>query len=538
MAIVESISASANRAALEAILRIGRINDRHVLRSTVDAIVTLSCDLYDQGDTTVIDTLLEAGSDGGQRHHVLAARSAFCIIASTERVTDEQRVALLSYVSDESMDSYGRCQAVEAIGLSKIILTPELLMRITDLTSDRDDADIRFRAWEVLIRRKLISEEQEAKLFSQLQIVAEGDEPLHFADPTAVHSWQTFLLGLLYRWDEPRFSHAVSEVILSAKLDTIYQLTSVLFFHEDSCGDNVKSALAERINTTNTCWHADTELFKVLARICPSGLLEMCFSDEVRSWRVEARASLVEAVREHGNVSHPYINDAIDALLAMIMDPAYQVRRSVYRAISELDERILPIFCKSWLNDDDLELRKRTAEAVAWLSAEYTDDEIDSWGLSWDCEPAVRRTYGEKLLERRTRSWAEEYLDRVLKCCRNKQQVSNEEISRHCPYAIALTKIGDDEVIHYLRNAARTTTQSNLCNWLERIATETEKHWWEKTSKWPEPWSHEKGYLEVVEGRIRCSDGSEFIGDVSLWRSHRRSAVGLILVGWCNSSEG
>ena len=63
-------------------------------------------------------------------------------------------------------------------------------------------------------------------------------------------------------------------------------------------------------------------------------------------------------------------------------DASFQVRRSAYRAAALWGDDRLESICTTWSQSSDLELRKRAAEAEAWLSIANSDEVVSGFGLA------------------------------------------------------------------------------------------------------------------------------------------------------------
>ena len=107
---------------------------------------------------------------------------------------------------------------------------------------------------------------------------------------------------------------------------------------------------------------ADTGLFDVLAAISPERLLTLSRDPNQREWMVEARVALCEAVRSVAKANADCRRLAASRLVAFMNDAAFQVRRSAYRALSEVSEELLASTCHTWSRSTDVELRKRAAK--------------------------------------------------------------------------------------------------------------------------------------------------------------------------------
>jgi hypothetical protein len=61
----------------------------------------------------------------------------------------------------------------------------------------------------------------------------------------------------------------------------------------------------------------------------------------------------------------------------------------------------------------------------------------------------------------------------------------------------------------------------NVRHWLQKISREIVKQWKKATEKWREPWTHEQGSIEILDGEIVFADGKRLKARFSLWFRYR-----------------
>jgi hypothetical protein len=366
----------------------------------------------------------------------------------------------------------------------------------------------------VLIRRKWITADDEKTLLPRLGLTL-ADGGVRILDSATTNGWQAFLIGLLFRQDKDRFAAAVSDALARAPLEALHQLLGSLRHHGKACPGMVSDALRVRVLRCCNRASTDTQLIDVLAAIAPSKLLKLCAGNDWADWLAEARKTLCEAIRGIAADHEVNRSDAIEALEKFMRDASFQVRRSAYRAIASCGGSRLESTCEGWSRSTDVELRKRAAEAAAWLPIiDYSDEAVSRFGFGWDPEPSVREIWGGVFSARRKRHWSDEYVALVLEAAAG----DNRSIVNAYRYGRALSKVGDDESARRIEKfLGNTDLRPNVRHWLRRVASEIRKGWKKVTDKWPEPWSHEPGTVDHLDGALVLSTGTRVNAKLSLW---------------------
>ena len=419
------------------------------------------------------------------------------------------------------MKAFERGEALAAIAQTGFHLAADWKEQIWAFANSGDvsqssDKTMMWRAIEVFIRRDWMDDQKYEWLYDRLGLsTVTGFVKLE--KPESLEGWQAYLMGLLYERNVRDFSHAVSTAFAHSKADVFYQLIRPVARLGNENAKNVVDQFARRIRSLNTSYSTDTGLFSVLAKLSPYALLELAESGTWGNWMVEGRAALCEAV-SIALTRDPQI-DRKAFLIPFMQDSSFQVRRSAYRALAELDHDELFYVCRLWTGTERMELERRAAEIVEWLPAKKYPDEFvrDLW-FQGHREPAVREAFRHVLIRRRQRGWTDEYLDDLFSLCR-----SGESDSAECfRLTGALEKLGDDRTITRIKEFVG---EGGLPAWTRTLLKQTtkriEKQWKQTTSKWPEPWSHEAGEIEEVDGTFILGDGTVITAKVSLWRKHR-----------------
>ncbi|WP_404307992.1 hypothetical protein [Neorhodopirellula lusitana] len=518
---IELVQSCRSREAFDAISQFGFLYKDDVLLATIDAITETAIARIEEGDSDITTTLFELVKNGKTNHQREAAASVFCRLVWSGYIHGSLLGRLIDIVNDQSLKVFERGEALSAIGRSGFHLAADWKDQIwafaeTGKVAHGDDTTLMWRAIEVFILREWMNDEKYDWLFDRLGLSsATGFVQLQNAD--ALAGWQAYLLGLLYERDVQQFSHAVASTFAHSKADVFYQLIRPVVRLGNANAKNVIDQFASRIESLNTSYSTDTGLFPVLAKLSPYSLLEMVESGEWKNWMVEGRTSLCEAVfialvRETNVERRAF-------LIPFMQDSAFQVRRSAYRALADLDHKVLFSVCKLWTESGQMELERRAAESVEWLPTKsYPDDFVRQLRFQSHREPAVREAFKHVLIRRRQRTWADEYLEDLCSLCLSGNSGSAESFR----LALALEKLGDDRTVQRIKEFVG---EEGLPIWTRTLLKQTtkriEKQWKQTTSKWPEPWSHEDGEIEEVDGSFVLEDGTEIDGRVSLWRKHR-----------------
>ncbi len=480
---------------LDALLNFGLTRDGHVLLSTVDAITDCALTRIREGDLDVVDKILEKTGQASEKRHRNAAISAFCILVIEQAVPATHLNPLWQFAMDQELDNYSRCSALEAIGFSELPLLGEQLEQLVDVAK-QDESDVGWRALELLIRRNLLAEDE--WYFEKLGIHKNGDT-LTYELPETETWWQTFLTGQLFMDSPERYSFCIASMIDQSKTQSLYQLLNSIEFVGRNSPDVVTVALLNRIEKSNGRAWADTELFRVLLAVSEESLMNLAKSDGVKNWLPVARSSLCEAVGEIAANGQEFSGEAMAALGGFTGDASFQVRRTAFRALGKTNSTYVSHLGAALSGSNDIELRKRGAEAVSWLPrAIYSDSEIEALGLGWDREAQVKEIYKGTIQRRRNEELKKMYTDRLLSNC-----MSDGGVKRTYRYARALEKLGDDETIQSINSFVRDNRLSpNVGHYLNRLNKTIKKNWKKVTDKWPEPWEHEKGFIEDIKGTI------------------------------------
>ncbi|QDV42483.1 hypothetical protein Enr13x_23310 [Stieleria neptunia] len=513
--LIALVQSSRSRTAFDAISQFGFVYQDDVLLATVDAIAETAIARIEQGDSDIPETLLELVSKGDAEHQREAAASVFCRLVLTGYVRGKLFDRLIDLVDDESLKPFTRGEALEAIARTQFSSAEQWRDRIWSYTRSPDEP-LHWRAMEVFIRRDWLDADKEIWLLDRLGL-SSSSEIVKLSQPESIVGWQAYLLGLMYALNVRKYSHAMASAFERAKPDVFYQLIRPVSRAGKLNANNVVDSFARRVLFLNTEYSTDTGLFLVLAKLSPYSLLEIVESNQWQRWMVEGKAALCDAT--YVALSAIKEDKVKEYLISFMQDSAFQVRRSAYRVLSQLDHEQLFSICQLWTDTDNVELERRAAELVEWLPRDhYPDGFVGKLGFQSHREPAVRDAFQDVLIRRRQRAWADQYLEELFVLCRNQ----NPDTAECFRLVRALGKFGDDDTIRRIKQfVSREPCPIWIRTLLKRATKQIEKQWKKTTEKWSEPWSHEAGDIEEVDGKFVLSDGSEISAKILLWRQHR-----------------
>jgi hypothetical protein len=172
--------------------------------------------------------------------------------------------------------------------------------------------------------------------------------------------------------------------------------------------------------------------------------------------------------------------------------------------------------CKTWAYMDSEDLRRRAAEGIGWIDHDRTTSfdhpllEI----LKSDTEPLVREAALSSLAESRERYWANTYLECLLDCGSN-----NDDILSAFKYGEALSRMGDDGHRKKLQERlSKDDLPPNVRHWYRLIVKEIDDRWKDVTRNWPEPWLSFEGRGEELDGNLTDETGRSYKAHFSLWK--------------------
>jgi len=500
-----------SRKAFDAIINFGFTYESEVLLSTVDAIADLAIVRIEAGDTDIVELLISSTEIDRPIHNRQAAASAFCRLSLCGYVTNELSHHLRDFTRDASLGQATHEDALRAIASGRFEIAEDWKNEIIDFAS-QEQSPLRWGAHEVIIRREWQIKEIEPLLLARLSIFKNG-QTLQLHNPESLSGWQAYLLGILYGKDPDNYSGIVATVFTDSQNDVFYQLIEPIKRSGPLTPSNVILAMRTRIERINNEYSADTVLLSVLAYVSPKSLLLLTRSNKWSKWMVEGRVAVCEATSKAAK------ENLTEAILPFIQDAAFQVRRSAYRALANMDHKLLHSLYQLWYGSGEVENEKRAAEILEWLPYEsYPDDSILAIGFQGHREPSVRKAFKDVLQRRRRRTWVNGYLERFFALSKSR----SENFAEVFRLSRAIAALGDDDSKRRIEKfVAERKLPVSTRNLLKRTVKQLDKQWKQTTSKWPEAWSHVVGAIEECMATFVKSDGSAFSANVRLWREHR-----------------
>lgn len=568
MGVQRLLGNSATRPAFDALLHAGFTMDGDLMRATIDHLGECAFSLYREGDTQVVYELVSQAKSAAVSRHREAAVGALRLMAVRGCVSSKFLPDLLQLARSDKqseLPAYARATLVEMLGYIEIgprhrEEVIELLCSIFEQYSPavyparrvRGEHDLGWYAAETLIKLKLW-QPLRPELFQRLGLeeTKAGQLVLRSGKVDALDNRTSTILGMLWRQgivtpQEP-WSAVIVQVldqgsprslapILNAVVQAGYDLT---FQIGQSSREMVAEALVSRIYQRQTLARAEISLFEPLAVLSPKHLLQPAWEREWREWLPDARVALAEAIGQlpesvFAELEEGLLNRGLEILRSLMGDGLYAVRRAAYRVLRRRYPMMLWLWCSSWVNDDDPELRQRAAEATAWLPAETQDNSNVTIQallnpLRHDREEEVRAAAKRSISERRKRELADSYLQIVERAVvstmlnPNASEVpsaeqTNEAVLSAYRYSRALIHVGQDDHLKRLRELSQQVEAApHVRYWIEELLDPLESNWKDVTRKWPQPWLPWEGDIEEVDGFVWAKD-KRFRAHFSLWQ--------------------
>ncbi len=415
-----------------------------------------------------------------------------------------------------------------------------VLEKVLDLAQQNGtDSDLGKRSLHTLVHLNIL--QQETNLLTEVLGLQHGIEKDTWdIQVGVVHPEETAtVIGILYHQQPAAFTPAVSSLLLKYGYQdwwAVRALLRTIGFHHNrtqrvQVPEPIRAGLVKQAYLRQSTGTSDTGILRLLARICPDEFLNEKWELKWADWLPNSRVAMAEALREFPitdpEVSEPgqskrelsAVSIRINTLLVQLMgDGQYAIRRSAYRALAQQDSLMLQALLYTWSRADELDLRKRAAEASAWLESEpnsrSTFDELSSI-LARDPEPSVRTIMKRAYEERRKRLWAREYLQYVL------DANDNDAVLSSWRYGSALTHVGDDTTIDALETVLsddKARHPLHVKYWLSSLLKDLKENWEKVTRKWTEHWSHWEGDIKHGTGIIRLPNGDALLTTYTLWQ--------------------
>jgi hypothetical protein len=521
---------AASLEAFEVLLNFGFTHRGSVLVSSVEAIEEVALTLFRSVGMDTRPILMARALEAPTQRQREGAIAALFAFAKSGHLEEKAIQTLLAAFCDGSLPLHSREQALEAIGyLPREAVQDNEVAFIRQIARGETDhpESSRWRALECLIRHRVVpGVEDEALLKDRLRLAQHGGG-WWLEDASTIDEWQGFSIVLLWSMYPDNFAKAVAEVVRRADMLVIFPTLAVLY-RQRANTDNPSQGVApivesvvDRIKSRMTKGVAETLLFGVLRNLDPERLMAESWDRLWGNWLPDAQVALADELAQ-AVVDDPLaVSHGVSLLIVLSGEGTYAVRRAAYRAMSRINQKALDDHCIE-LAKQSVDERRRAAEASGW-SQEHGDEKSEKSVLAAllvDSERSVREAARRCVRERRTRLWADGYLEKVL-AVRGR---SNEEVLATYCYGQSLIQTGDEDHQRRLeQHLATPDLPPHVRHWLRRIVDGIEKQWRKVTEKWPEPWLGWGGTVEEVDGALVFDDSDRCDVRFSLWRKGRVS---------------
>ncbi|MFL5587287.1 MAG: HEAT repeat domain-containing protein [Ktedonobacteraceae bacterium] len=518
----ESLARSAGtRQAFDALLASGTRFDGALLRETANALASVSVTLVRQGDSEIIEKLLETIEGGQEEDQRRAAIEALVWMASADLFPVQHLSRIVALIEDETRGVDERSRIVHILGAIPREQAPvDILVLLQQLIRSEQTA-IASSAVEALVQNGAALDMPELleKRLSFTQV--KGRWTSQFSPYST--NWIVGMVVTLYHYDPERLALVMASLIEGVSafmlplvlrdLDEIHRAQ-----HRALPTEVGRALLAQLEKMLGTQFTAPEELLELCAGLLPDDFGEREWEAQWEAWAPETRVALARALGQ-GEYTRKRVQErAIEQLLLLMGDAQYRVRREAYRSLAEVAPDILLCITAAWAHAPSMELRSRAAEALGWLVAETDQDRVTNdltSVLASDPDLLVRQALSRSNEERRQRTWANEYLRLVRQAYRknNKTRLSAWR------YAHALGLTGDDATITELEaDLATEKLPLHERQWVIWILNNTRESWKKTVEKWPKSWFAWKGQLICQRGQIRTLGNLHLNGQFFLYR--------------------
>jgi hypothetical protein len=519
------LTSSASRGAFDALTHIGFTFEGGVLHQSADALISVARVLARGGDLSIGPELQQIVVNGDERAQRTVAAETLACLAEAELLSQTHYSSLETAALDNGRDDYERSRIVEAIGFLPSVMTTRLEQAMAEWACG--EGQTAARSLEALARLGLLIHQRE-RLEDRLGLVEKEDGSWRMESATDVVPNVGPVLGLLYRLHPEAFLDAVCFLLKESDWMTASRLIPLIEPEDDGgCVDpTIIEAMVARIERRQTSYEAELDLFDVLGRWSSRVIASHPWDESWGNWLPDSRCALADALGEIAMTEGLSLDHAVHMLTSLAGDGLYAVRRSAYRALGRLAPRALIGFCEMAAPSPDrseeeqpaVELRRRGAEATAWLTQEAFDLLHEKYLT--DRELSVREPARSARAERRQRLNAESLLEKVLGASGG----ATDEILDAWRYGRALTEVGDDTTIRALRQyRSSTVLPPNVHHWYGEIEKEVHGTWQKKMQKWPDPWLSWEGAMEEGRGVLRF-DKAEVAVKYAIWRRRQDTA--------------
>jgi hypothetical protein len=523
MAAVRMARSAATREAFDALLNFGFTLQGKALMQSVYALTEVALYLIGQGDTSIVDELVEAVLYRAEEHQRVAAVHALQYIATSfPPLLLRHAERIIPALYDTRREPHERGRLINALGNLQDWQIPDELLQDMEVWAREPDRWIGGSSLTALALHGYLHKRHD--LLKEVLGLQEVNGKWDLSPSAKRFEWAPYIIGLLYRNHPKPFTPAVASLLRDLDWLSVPQVIELLRdLHgapdQPALPKPIKDALIQRIREKQSRTFGEMGIFPLLAHLAPKELAQEHWNDLWDNWLPDSRAALADALGEaspESNVRYA----AISHLQSLTRDGQYEVRRAAYRALARQSMSTLHGLCLSWSSvKSPVELHQRAAEACGWLDGVIDEDGSDAFTglyqtLVTDPEKSVRETAERTWKERRNRLWAEKYLSIVM----NVKGETNKEILDAWRYGEALARTGDDSCVQALReHLEKGSHPPNLRYWIGQIIEDMQQNWRKETEKWPEPWFAWEGTIEEGQGKAQISNSETTEVNYSVW---------------------
>jgi hypothetical protein len=519
---------SASPSAFEALLNCGFTLRGQVLTDTADALAQVADWLLERGWERALPRLFDVAQTGANINRQAAA-GALHYLAANQRLHPSDSPRLIALLGEDELSEFDRSNLVAALGYIPSRLPPEIVQTMTKWAAE-NDGWLGWRSLEALARLDY-RDALRALYEVRLGLTANGKVWTGSQSRDGI-GWATYIVGLLYQKHPKVYASALASIIEKGNWGAAAQAIRALLPVDRGTAKrpsrSVRQSLAKRLATSQTPYHAETELFAVLSQIAPDILVRPRLRHMWDRWLPQARIALADALGTAVFPDPSLSARALQTLIELSGDSHFGVRRSSFRAIALLSPIGLRIMCEAWAGTEtenqgeiqhDVDTRLRAAEGCCWLPRILDGDQafnLLNTRLSLDPERSVRVAADRARTERRERNWAKGYLEVVL----GVENGSAAEMRQAWRCGEALVQVGDDEALRAV-SLRLESAQLAPCvrHWLLRLSKELSDRWEKVTREWPEPVATWRGNVDEGEGILTIPSGRSFSVHYTIWES-------------------
>jgi hypothetical protein len=514
-AAAELVASAGTMEAFRVLLNFGLNLKGDALYDSIEALEEITRFMVSQGSIEVIDELYECFANAPLSRHRIAAAAALEDLAISGQLPSEHFKRLAELVEIKE-DRFELSFLISTLRNDPQGLSEKLVERLATWAEEEPDK------LSVIALETLAGDNHLPRYLDRLAPkvgLSSIDDEWRITENLPNYGFRENSLGWLFTYDTDTFSKAMADLLGSRSWRVVEDVMDHLVRtkrrdKEFSVPGAVINAIVDRIYKMETRSFSEPGLFRVLEILEPKKLLEEDWDKQWNNWRPGARAALARALGRLRFRNPELKGRIVYFLLSLVLDNDYGVRRAALQAISKVDPHVLFAACYAWINSQDLELKKRSAEAYGWITpSDYTRSTEIIFSLAvCDPEPEVRKIAEQTWKDTMKRKRARQYLQKIKRA-----QPSSDDIFRLWCYGNALTHVGDDSTVEALRKLRyRKGLPVHLAKWFAVLAEDTEKKWKKIFDKRDKAWYTWEGIIAEKPGRLRAENNS-VAASLSLW---------------------